>query len=230
MEQKSDTQALVQQTADALLYEGIRPTQQNVRERIGSGSITTINKALNAWWQALGERLKTNTSHPMLPDPVAESASKLWHQAVAYADARLEKERLDLESIYQAKAAAFDELEQKDEQELKQLRQQCLTLLQDKERLSNEKYTCLKQISDLENQLLRSGSELEALKRELKQQGAMTGRSDGSDSIEAFIEQQVTNRFLKEENKNLKKQLDAAINENAALKYELTKLHQHTEK
>ncbi len=226
MSKKGDTQSLVKQAADALLHEGVRPTQQNIRERIGSGSITTINKALNQWWQELGERLKANTSHPMIPDPVAESASKLWHQAVAYADARLEKERLDLESRYQAQMAALEQHEQKDEQELKQLREQCLSLLQDKERLSDEKYRYLKQIADLENQLLKASSEADALKRELKQQGIMTGKGNGGDSVEAFIEQQVTNRFLKEENKTLKKQLDVAINENAALKYELARLKQ----
>ncbi|MDF2180522.1 DNA-binding protein [Neptuniibacter sp. CAU 1671] len=226
MSKKGDTQSLVKQAADALLHEGVRPTQQNIRERIGSGSITTINKALNQWWQELGERLKANTSHPMIPDPVAESASKLWHQAVAYADARLEKERLDLESRYQAQVTALEQHEQKDEQELKQLREQCLSLLQDKERLSDEKYRYLKQIADLENQLLKASSEAGALKRDLKQQGIMTGKGSGGDSVEAFIEQQVTNRFLKEENKTLKKQLDVAINENAALKYELARLKQ----
>ncbi|MFW1676476.1 DNA-binding protein [Pontibacter sp. JAM-7] len=222
MSKKNDTQSMARKAADELLFEGIRPTQQNVRERLGSGSITTINKALNSWWQELGERLKANSTHPMIPDPVAETASKLWHQAVAYADARLEEEKLALEQSYQSRLDALKGIEKSDEDELKQLRQQCLSLLQDKERISDEKYAALKLIAELENQLMRSRSESDTLRRELKQQGVLAGSGGSTEGVEALIEQQVTNRFLKEENKRLKKQLDTAINENATLKYELS--------
>ncbi|MCD8513030.1 MAG: DNA-binding protein [Nitrincola sp.] len=57
MARVSNTHQAVFKAADALLEKGVRPTQQNVREVIGSGSITTINKALGDWWASLSERL-----------------------------------------------------------------------------------------------------------------------------------------------------------------------------
>ena len=72
--------------ADQLLREGIKPTQQNVRDRLGSGSLTTINRALNEWWEQLGSRLEAQTQGFDLPDPVIKQVNRLWSEALAYAD------------------------------------------------------------------------------------------------------------------------------------------------
>src|SRR5690349_14146348 len=76
MPRKSDTHSRVIEVADQLLEEGVRPTQQNVRERLGSGSLTTINRALNDWWHTLAQRISRRNEHPELPEPVLTLANQ----------------------------------------------------------------------------------------------------------------------------------------------------------
>ena len=214
MPKKSDTQDLAKATADILLQEGIRPTQQSVRERMGSGSITTINKALNAWWSELGDRMKTNTSHPMLPDPVAESASKLWRQALAYAEKELEGQREELEQSYRKKIKQVATQDSSTNQELKELRSQCLRLLQENEKSTEQKLLLQGRVFEQENTLIALQARNESLERELKQNQIVTSSSK---SIDEYIEIQVANRTLKEENRRLSKQLDAMAAEKSSL-------------
>ena len=96
MPKKTDTRDKVHEAADTLLASGQRPTQQAVRDLIGTGSITTINLALNDWWMSLAKRVNRQSEHPALPEPVITAASKLWDQALAYSHASLEQERKKL--------------------------------------------------------------------------------------------------------------------------------------
>ncbi|MCP4595372.1 DNA-binding protein [Neptuniibacter sp.] len=220
-----NTQELAKKAADELLMEGVRPTQQNVRDRLGSGSITTINKALSAWWLELGERLKANSSHPMIPDPVAESASKLWVQALAYAEQSLEERRHKLESDYRKRMRDASEGSKEDQQELKELRSQCLRLLQDNERLNDGKLELQLKLAESENGIMSVRLKNESLERELKQLNA-AGKGGG---IDEYIELQVSNRTLKEENKRLSKQIDTLVTEKSSLQLEIARLEQQNQ-
>ena len=219
---KANTQELAKQAADELLQEGIRPTQQNVRARMGSGSITTINKALNSWWQELGQRFKANTQHPMIPDPVAESATKLWVQALAYAEKGLEGRREELESEYRALKLESVGGRNEDQEELKQLRAQCLRLLQDAEKNQAQKYELQFKVSEGEGKILSMQSEVDALRREVKQLEVLGAQGD----LQEFIELQVVSRSLKEENKRLNKQIDMLVSEKSSLMLEIARLEQ----
>ncbi|MFT5721832.1 MAG: hypothetical protein ACI9W6_002148 [Motiliproteus sp.] len=79
---KSDTYSRVFEVADSLLAEGVRPTQQNVRDRLGKGSLSTIHKALGEWWQTLGQRLQRGRDYPDLPDGLSEMMISWWQNAV----------------------------------------------------------------------------------------------------------------------------------------------------
>ncbi|MGI1670145.1 MAG: DNA-binding protein [Neptuniibacter sp.] len=219
---KVNTQELAKQAADELLQEGIRPTQQNVRARMGSGSITTINKALNSWWQELGQRFKANTQHPMIPDPVAESASKLWVQALAYAEKDFEGRREELEREYRALKLESVGGRNEDQEELKQLRAQCLRLLQDAEKNQAQKYELQFKVSEGEGKILSMQSEVDALRREVKQLEVLGAQGN----LQEFIELQVVNRSLKEENKRLNKQIDMLVSEKSSLMLEIARLEQ----
>lgn len=219
---KANTQELAKQAADELLQEGIRPTQQNVRARMGSGSITTINKALNSWWQELGQRFKASTQHPMIPDPVAESASKLWVQALAYAEKGLEGRREELESEYRVLKLESVGGRNEDQEELKQLRAQCLRLLQDAEKNQAQKYELQFKVSEGEGKILSMQSEVDALRLEVKQLEVLGAQGD----LQEFIELQVVNRSLKEENKRLNKQIDMLVSEKSSLMLEIARLEQ----
>lgn len=222
---KNDTQKTAQEVADQLLMEGVRPTQQNVRERMGSGSITTINKALNIWWKDLGQRLKANTSHPMLPDPVAESASKLWLQALAYAEKNLENRRSELESEYRKKLKETSQESREEQQELRDLRGQCIRLLQENERINSEKHSLQLSVAQSENHKMELQVKIDSLQRELKQSALMAQGSN----IEDYIDIQVANRTLKEENKRLSKQIDMLMSEKSGLLLEIARLEQENQ-
>ena len=43
--------------ADALLRDGLRPTIERIREKLGRGSPNTINPLLDQWWKGLAARL-----------------------------------------------------------------------------------------------------------------------------------------------------------------------------
>lgn len=71
-------------TADALLLDGIRPTIDRVRMRLGRGSPNTINDHLDVWWTRLGSRLRDlpGQEFPQLPERVAKNLHGLWNQAL----------------------------------------------------------------------------------------------------------------------------------------------------
>lgn len=89
----SSTREKVFEIADELLTEGVRPTQQNVRERIGSGSLTTINKGLNEWWAALGQRMREGQQGRDIPEAVIRLSSRLWTEALANAERQYQSVR-----------------------------------------------------------------------------------------------------------------------------------------
>lgn len=76
---------------------GVAPTVQAVRERIGSGSYTTINTHLAAWKeegadQALGDI-------PAMPDKVQDAFNRIWATAARSAQEDVEAQRDALETM-----------------------------------------------------------------------------------------------------------------------------------
>jgi predicted RNase H-like nuclease (RuvC/YqgF family) len=104
----TEKRSQIYEIADQLLREGIKPTQQNVRDRLGSGSLTTINRALNEWWEQLGSRLEAQTQGFDLPDPVIKQVNRLWSEALAYAD-RASNQRVEAlqKQLAEARAELF---------------------------------------------------------------------------------------------------------------------------
>lgn len=80
-----NTRLLAKRAADELLADGDRPTVANVRHRIGRGSASTINAALQEWWAELSQRLVQARSQPEVPAPLAEAMSQLWTAALEQA-------------------------------------------------------------------------------------------------------------------------------------------------
>ncbi len=97
-----DTRRKVFEVADELLREGKRPTQQLVRDRIGVGSITTINKGLNEWWAALSDRFNSVDAHGTVPEVVIRHSARLWSEALGYARAEHNKLRSEQQSLLES--------------------------------------------------------------------------------------------------------------------------------
>jgi chromosome segregation ATPase len=79
--------------ADELLLDGLRPTIERVRLKIGRGSPNTVSPHLEGWFRQLGRRLQDQSpglqaaASPELtaPDPVSQAARQLWELALATA-------------------------------------------------------------------------------------------------------------------------------------------------
>lgn len=216
MPRKSDTHSRVIEVADQLLEEGIRPTQQNVRERIGSGSLTTINRALNDWWHTLAQRISRRNEHPELPEPVLTLASQAWDRALAYAEHRFDAQRQLLEQKQEELVSAARQRSSNEEHALADAQRQNARLLDRCEQLAQDKRELEKRTLDLEEQLLRLTAERDAAKRELRQLQHLG--AGGVEQTEAMIELRVRARLQEEELQRLRQLGNQLSQENARLR------------
>lgn len=84
-------QAEVWAAADALIAEGLRPTIERVRQKMGRGSPNTVSPMLEAWFATLAPRLgvagaqDAKNADNEVPAPVVQAITKLWESAIALA-------------------------------------------------------------------------------------------------------------------------------------------------
>ncbi|RZL87185.1 MAG: hypothetical protein EOP82_27345 [Variovorax sp.] len=85
-------EAQVWEAADVLLLEGLRPTIERVRQKIGSGSPNTVSPMLERWFATLGKRLEgrgaslANGEAQQLPLAIVQAAQQFWDVARREAD------------------------------------------------------------------------------------------------------------------------------------------------
>lgn len=226
MPRKSDTAERVLEAADKLLQQGVRPTQQNVREELGSGSISTINKALNVWWRQLGARISEKQQRPDLPEPVVESANRLWQQALGYAEHAFAERKEEMDRYYENFSRQAEQGRHEAIEELNELRAQNARLLSDRERTGDDKQALQQQVVMLESQVIRLTSERDNLAREVKQQALLLDAGPTSAAVpqlntQELIELKVTKRLGEEECARQGQIIDRLTDENALLRKQL---------
>ena len=98
--------------AEALLQDGVAPTGERIRQRLGRASREQIGAHLDAWFMQLGPRLSAPAdpgSAQPLPEAVLEAASELWRAACgaaqAQAAARIDTLEEEIERLHQDAAA-----------------------------------------------------------------------------------------------------------------------------
>lgn len=99
------------EVCDDMLRRGERPTQQSVRAQLGTGSMSTIQRAIDAWWTTLASRLDTGIAaarRPDVPEPVLALAGQLWAEAVDAAAAGLTAERAEAQARLDADRSALN--------------------------------------------------------------------------------------------------------------------------
>ncbi|RZL90112.1 MAG: DNA-binding protein [Variovorax sp.] len=85
-------EAQVWEAADVLLQEGLRPTIERVRQKIGSGSPNTVSPMLERWFATLGKRLDgrgaslADGEAQQLPLAIVQAAQQFWDVARREAD------------------------------------------------------------------------------------------------------------------------------------------------
>lgn len=68
--------------ADRVLARGERPTVERVRLELGRGSPARVGQLLDAWWDALAQRLAGETRLPALPAAASAAFTELWRVAM----------------------------------------------------------------------------------------------------------------------------------------------------
>lgn len=99
------TAADVATACDELLAAGGRPTVEKVREILGRGSMTTINKFLNTWWADLSERVAAFEKRPAVPDPLADLIANAWSAALELARTHAQNELAERSAVVEARHA-----------------------------------------------------------------------------------------------------------------------------
>lgn len=149
--------------ADALIVEGLRPTIERVRQRLGRGSPNTVSPMLEAWFATLGERLGvTELQNDLkgLPPIVSQSISKIWE--VALHEAHIEAGQ-NVAKVNEALALERADL---DERETK-LTQRDL-VLNEREKASNEALELAnRQFSELSTRFTELQTQLQQRENEL---------------------------------------------------------------
>lgn len=69
------TEPEIFEAADSLLAQGLRPTIERVRQRLGRGSPNTVNRVLDDWWATLSQRITQKTQ--TLPPAIEDACKKL---------------------------------------------------------------------------------------------------------------------------------------------------------
>jgi septal ring factor EnvC (AmiA/AmiB activator) len=87
----------VYEAAGTLLEEGTPPTVQAVRERLGSGSYTTISRYLDAWRKEHAGQAPANI--PAMPEKVMGAFQQVWATAARVAQEDTETQRQALEAM-----------------------------------------------------------------------------------------------------------------------------------
>jgi chromosome segregation ATPase len=99
MARQGITQDQVYEAATALREEGTAPTVQAVRNRIGSGSFSTINRHLSEWREENAGQAVADI--PDIPDTVQEAFRRIWVRASQSAQEGFDAQREALEAMRQ---------------------------------------------------------------------------------------------------------------------------------
>jgi chromosome segregation ATPase len=149
--------------ADALVTEGLRPTIERVRQKIGRGSPNTVSPLLDAWFATLGSRLGVDGAREegaSIPEPVRQAASALWEAALA--SAREEAQRA-LAQAHAALAAQGAELTQKETE----FEHQKLALLERQRAADGALQVANSQLGDMADRLEEAGASLSRRERDI---------------------------------------------------------------
>lgn len=175
-------------TADQLASEGIKPTQTNVRERLGSGSFTTIAEALRSWRaeQETVAELQAVVIPQDISDRTQVLVAQVWETAQFLANDRLSKEREAL--AHKEALLVVDNDEMQRIVAMLENEQSALTAKLDELTANNADQ--LKQINELNKSSIQQGNELQKLNDKLlSERDKSAGLQDDLQQAQGKLEQ-----------------------------------------
>ena len=218
----TEKRSQIYEIADQLLRDGVKPTQQNVRDRLGSGSLTTINRALNEWWEQLGSRLEAQTQGFDLPDPVVKQVNRLWSEALAYAD-KASNQRV--ESLQIKLAEAQSELSSIDSRYTSQIIDLNVIINQLRGDISSSDAEIKELRAELKSEqdsLFKANRELDSLLSKSAPGKALEQNQNDKDLLEARVRIKIQD----EEIARLRAQNAQLSEDNAQLKYQIKRFQE----
>ncbi|RXZ42622.1 DNA-binding protein [Crenobacter cavernae] len=196
----SDIYARIRQAAFELVAEGSWPTVAEVRQRLGTGSNTTINNTLKEWRHEFLSRIATSARRPDWSPGVAEAFEQVWQKACEEAERQLEG--VKAEALEQVRALEVDLAAARVEIDARAGELVALANLVDGKNTQLD--TLEKQLraeearsKAQEEQLGRLGASLEALRKEMREQQAQSDARLAE--AEARTEQRVQEERLQAE-------------------------------
>lgn len=189
--------------ADALIAEGLRPTIERVRQKLGRGSPNTVSPMLEAWFATLGKRLGVTEQQNDLkgvPPILNQSITKIWEIAL------LEAHKEAGQSVAQVNEALALERAELDEREAK-LAQRDLVLNERELASNNALELANRQFSELSTRFTEIQNQLQQREIELLELRAEHAslRSSNQSDIRKHEE---TVKFLNQERQQLEERND----------------------
>lgn len=83
----------IRAVADELFKQGVRPSQENVRAILQTGSNTTIADELTRWWKDVGAKYQALIKLPGISEELSRQFIAIWTMAVSEAETKLSSER-----------------------------------------------------------------------------------------------------------------------------------------
>lgn len=158
------TMEQIHQTADQLTAEGVKVTQQAIKDRLG-GSFSTINKGLRLWRSE--KNVIQHSENVTLPHDLESrfnvAITQLWENAQSLANQRLESER---QALQNAKDEVLSELSDMDEQ-LEQVELELTIAQSDLATATADNAEHFKTIDELNKANIKQGAELQRLTEKL---------------------------------------------------------------
>ncbi len=208
--------------ADALIAEGLRPTIERVRQKIGRGSPNTVSPMLEAWFATLASRLGVGDHAEddlQIPQSLRQGLEKLWEMALSAGQEEADKQTAQVNFDLSQKKVALQVRED-------ELFQQQKILAAKQEALEDALLAAVNKAEDLTSrlnqmQLLtnRREEEVVALRRRL------TGIEDERSSERHRMDEKVTMHSIE-----LQKQAARAESTQHKLLEDIDKARQETKK
>lgn len=222
--------------ADQLVGEGLRPTIERVRLKLGRGSPNTVSPMLDGWFATLGARLgvggHAQPATNELPAEVRQLAYKLWETALLEAKTVADQRLMDAQHILDAERVSIGQreldlvLRQQGLQDRQSTQDELLRLARSQ---VNDLAARLEQASTLAN---RRDIEIDAL--QLKLTHLDTQRAADQRSTQEQFQQHAQERLKLEEHariteRRLMTELDRERQETKRLRLNLEKSEQRVE-
>lgn len=155
--------------ADALIAEGLRPTIERVRQRLGRGSPNTVSPMLEAWFATLGKRLgKVESAEAInvVPQILQQGMVKLWESALLISRQSVAQEAEQANEALTAERSAL-EVQKTELTRREQLLRERESASNETLALANRQFSELStRFTELQNQLQQRENELLELRAE----------------------------------------------------------------